>query len=78
MSDGSRETIESPCVKLCTIDPAARLCVGCLRSIDEITRWARMAPEERRAVMAALPARAPRLTAAGARSAVRGRGPGGA
>lgn len=56
-----RQEIDSPCVKICTIHPVERLCVGCLRSIDEIGRWGRMTPEERRAVMADLPARHPRL-----------------
>ena len=56
-----RQEVDSPCIKICTIHPAERLCVGCLRSIDEIAGWGRMSPEERRAVMAELPARAPRL-----------------
>ncbi len=56
-----RAEVESPCVRLCTIHPTERICIGCLRSIDEITEWSRMAPETRRAIMADLPARAPRL-----------------
>ncbi len=56
-----RQEVDSPCIKICTIHPAERLCVGCLRSIDEIAGWGRMSPEERRAIMAELPGRAPRL-----------------
>lgn len=56
-----RDEIESPCVKICVVHPEARLCVGCLRSIDEIAAWSRMTPEARRAVMAELPGRAPQL-----------------
>ncbi len=52
-----RDEIESPCTKVCVIHPEARLCTGCLRSIDEITQWARMSSETRRAVMAELPSR---------------------
>ena len=52
-----RDEIESPCIKICVIHPEARLCTGCLRSIDEITQWGRMAPDARRAVMEALPER---------------------
>ncbi|MGR3500097.1 MAG: DUF1289 domain-containing protein [Limimaricola soesokkakensis] len=55
----SRAEIESPCVKLCTIHPETRLCLGCARSIDEIAAWGRMSAEERRAVMAELPGREP-------------------
>lgn len=54
----TRAEIESPCVKLCVIHPATRTCAGCHRSIDEIGAWSRMTPEDRRAVMADLPARA--------------------
>jgi predicted Fe-S protein YdhL (DUF1289 family) len=57
----TRAEIESPCVKLCQIHPTERLCVGCLRTLEEIGRWSKMTPEERRSVMAELPARAPRL-----------------
>ena len=56
-----RDEVESPCVRICVVHPEERICTGCLRTIDEIARWSRMAPEERRAVMDALPARAPRL-----------------
>lgn len=63
MSDSvwQRDEPESPCVKVCMIHPAEGLCIGCLRTLDEIARWGAMPPEERRAVLAALPARAPRL-----------------
>ena len=53
-----REEVESPCVKICVVHPATRLCTGCYRSIEEIGGWGRMTPEERRAVMAELPSRA--------------------
>lgn len=56
-----RDEVQSPCVKICVVHPEERLCVGCYRSIDEIARWSRMSDDERRAVLADLPARAPRL-----------------
>ena len=31
--------IASPCIGVCTLDQQTRLCVGCLRSEDEITAW---------------------------------------
>lgn len=55
----ARAEIDSPCVKLCVVHPETRLCTGCHRSIDEITRWSRMTPQMRRAVMDELPARDP-------------------
>ena len=57
-----RDEIESPCVRVCVVHPTARLCTGCLRSIDEITHWSKMTPEARRTVMAELPGRAGQLT----------------
>jgi predicted Fe-S protein YdhL (DUF1289 family) len=56
-----RDEIQSPCVKLCVVHPEERLCVGCLRSMEEIATWSRLTHEARAAVMADLPARAPRL-----------------
>jgi predicted Fe-S protein YdhL (DUF1289 family) len=57
-----RQEIESPCVKICVIHPTERICTGCLRSLDEIARWSTMTAEDRRAIMAALPGRAPALS----------------
>jgi len=57
-----RAEVESPCIKVCVIEPQSRLCTGCLRSLDEIAGWSRMSPEARAAVMAELPGRAPLLT----------------
>lgn len=54
----SRDEVESPCVRICVVHPQARICTGCLRSIDEITRWSKLSADERRAIMAALPDRA--------------------
>ncbi|SLN46009.1 hypothetical protein ROG8370_01991 [Roseovarius gaetbuli] len=52
-----RNEVDSPCVKVCVVHPEARICTGCLRTIDEITRWSKMPPEERREIMTALPDR---------------------
>ena len=61
MSDAiwKRDEPQSPCIKICVIHPEARLCTGCLRTIDEITAWGRMSNDERRAIMATLPERKP-------------------
>lgn len=58
----TRDEVESPCIKICVVHPEARLCTGCLRSIDEIGRWSRMSSDERREVMAALPDRAGQIS----------------
>jgi len=51
-------SLETPCIKVCRIDPHSGLCTGCLRSLDEIAAWGRMSSAERRRVMAELPRRA--------------------
>ena len=57
----SRSEIDSPCIKICVVHPEERLCVGCLRTIEEIAKWSRLTPAERAAIMADLPTRAPKL-----------------
>jgi predicted Fe-S protein YdhL (DUF1289 family) len=57
----TRNEIESPCIQVCVVHPTERICAGCLRSIDEISRWSRMTTEERADIMQDLPSRAPRL-----------------
>jgi predicted Fe-S protein YdhL (DUF1289 family) len=49
--------IETPCTKICTLDPGRAQCLGCGRTVDEIARWSSMTATERAAVMADLPAR---------------------
>lgn len=49
--------IQSPCVKICVMDPAARICTGCGRTLDEIARWGTMSDAERARIMAELDAR---------------------
>ena len=50
-------SIETPCNKVCVLDPASGLCVGCGRTGAEIGSWIGMTAEERRRIMAELPAR---------------------
>ncbi|MGA8689678.1 MAG: DUF1289 domain-containing protein [Methyloceanibacter sp.] len=49
--------METPCIDACDIDASSGLCIGCGRSLDEIARWAELSVDERRAIMAILPAR---------------------
>ena len=55
--DGDRSRFPlSPCVLLCTLDEDKR-CLGCLRTLDEISRWSLMSVEEQWAVIDVLAAR---------------------
>lgn len=47
----------TPCIKVCVIDPANKLCGGCGRTLAEIAQWGRLSEAERLAIMALLPKR---------------------
>lgn len=51
------EPIWSPCKRVCVVDPAQPLCVGCFRTLDELGRWTKMSREEHMAVKAQLKSR---------------------
>ncbi|MGB4073349.1 DUF1289 domain-containing protein [Pseudomonas sp.] len=42
--------VASPCVHICALDDDD-ICIGCQRSVAEITRWSRMDNTERREVL---------------------------
>lgn len=56
-----RNEVESPCVQLCVVHPVERICTGCYRTLDEISRWSKMDSSERAEIMEELPSRKPRL-----------------
>ena len=53
----SKDGVASPCISVCAIDPRTGFCAGCFRSLDEIAGWIAFTNDEKRAVLAALPAR---------------------
>ncbi len=57
-----RDEVQSPCIKVCVIHPEARLCTGCLRSIEEITVWSKLSNEDRKSIMDDLPTRQGQLS----------------
>lgn len=60
--------LETPCLKVCVLEPGSKLCRGCGRTIAEIAGWAAMSGSERRRVMALLP---DRIAAMGPRASQR-------
>jgi predicted Fe-S protein YdhL (DUF1289 family) len=42
--------VPSPCICVCTMDPATGLCSGCWRTLDEIAAWSTMDDARKRAV----------------------------
>jgi uncharacterized protein len=63
--------IDSPCVKICTLDARKGLCLACGRTIDEIARWTAMSAFEREQVMSELSARLAARDAANLTAALR-------
>jgi predicted Fe-S protein YdhL (DUF1289 family) len=51
-----QESPPSPCTKICTLDVHG-LCIGCLRTGDEIGRWASMGATEQWRLISELEAR---------------------
>lgn len=49
--------IASPCINVCRIDESTALCVGCLRTLDEIATWSVLSDDQRRDVWARLASR---------------------
>lgn len=44
----------SPCTGICTLDPFAKLCRGCARTIDEIMAWPTASAAQKHAILGAL------------------------
>lgn len=62
LSETCPEPIQTPCVKICTVDGASGLCIGCLRTLGEIAGWSGFTPAERARIMAELEGRRGILT----------------
>ncbi len=62
MNAMSQNAIETPCIKICVVDPETGFCIGCGRTRGEIGGWLGMSVEQRRTVMEGLPDRVSSLT----------------
>jgi predicted Fe-S protein YdhL (DUF1289 family) len=50
------DPVPSPCINVCQLD-AQGLCVGCRRTIEEITEWPRASEARRREILSELEGR---------------------
>lgn len=62
MNAASLPVIETPCIKVCVVDPETGFCIGCGRTRMEIGGWLSYSGEERQQIMAGLPDRVASLT----------------
>jgi len=44
----------SPCINVCRMEASNGLCVGCLRTLDEIATWSHASNADRLAILAAI------------------------
>jgi len=46
--------VASPCIGVCKLNPVTKLCIGCHRTVDEISSWLDLDEGERKAIIARL------------------------
>ncbi|MBL8631190.1 MAG: DUF1289 domain-containing protein [Rhodospirillaceae bacterium] len=64
----AEEYVASPCISVCSVDAVTKMCIGCLRTLQEIGAWRTMTPTEKKACVARTEERAlatPRRSASG-------------
>jgi len=43
----AKDTVNSPCINICTLDARERFCLGCFRTLAEIAAWSAASNAER-------------------------------
>lgn len=61
MNPEERTPVPSPCINVCQMAPDTGLCIGCLRTIDEIVAWGSAGDDYKRAVWAEIRRREERI-----------------
>ena len=54
--------VETPCIKICVVDPDTGYCIGCGRTGEEIGAWLGMTHERRKELISGLAERVATLT----------------
>lgn len=62
MDDSRFPEIETPCIKICVLEPETGFCIGCGRTRDEISNWLVLNASQRRHIMQTLPERVAGMT----------------
>ena len=63
MDDSQTQTkLASPCISVCQMDAANRLCLGCYRTRGEIADWPSMSADEQSVLLSELRARRAAVT----------------
>lgn len=51
------ESVQSPCVDVCQLDPGKSYCIGCFRTLGEIGEWSKASSNRRQEIVMASDAR---------------------
>jgi predicted Fe-S protein YdhL (DUF1289 family) len=54
MPEPTAAPVPSPCINVCRMDAQSGLCVGCLRTLEEIAAWGTLGEEAKRTVWAVI------------------------
>lgn len=46
--------VKSPCINICSLDPNTNLCLGCGRSVIEITNWTHLSDDKKNKILVKL------------------------
>ncbi|WP_029418261.1 DUF1289 domain-containing protein [Brevundimonas bacteroides] len=49
--------VATPCIKVCVVDGASGLCLGCYRTLGEIGGWSALSDDQRAEIMTELSGR---------------------
>ncbi|MBU6407112.1 MAG: DUF1289 domain-containing protein [Alphaproteobacteria bacterium] len=61
-------SIRTPCIRVCAVDGAKGLCIGCGRTLKEIAQWTAFSDAERDAICETLAVRLANAAASQARA----------
>tara|TARA_B110001454_G_C12638155_1_gene400017 strand:+ start:766 stop:957 length:192 start_codon:yes stop_codon:yes gene_type:complete len=45
---------KSPCINICFLSPKTNLCLGCGRSVEEISSWINLSKDEKKKILTRL------------------------
>ena len=62
MNASSLPAIETPCIRVCVVDPETGFCIGCGRTRTEIGGWLGYSPAQRHEIVTGLAERVATLT----------------
>ena len=43
--------VESPCIGVCKIDKKKKICIGCFRTINQISNWSKLSDSQKQKIV---------------------------